>query len=265
MKNKKIIILAAVFICVAFSLSMFFQNTGITQGGYGKEPYVTKVIDGDTIELSSGESVRYIGIDTPELRENIGSQWFYKPRPYAEEAKEFNRILVEGKRVRLEFDVQKRDKYNRLLAYIYIDRKMANLEMVKKGYAMIYTYPPNVKYVGEFVGAQQYARENKKGLWEGLEDNIIPASLASKYSGMFRMVEATVLSTYLSDKVLILNCSDDFKIAIFRNNLERFPKAIMRSPDTYFKHKTLRVYGIIKEYKGSFEIILNDPSQLSLI
>lgn len=264
MKNKKIIILAAVFICIAFSLSMFFQNTGIAPGGHGREPYVTKVIDGDTIELFIGESVRYIGIDTPEIHENIGSQWLYKPRPYAEEAKEFNRTLVEGKRVRLEFDVQKKDKYNRLLAYVYIDGKMVNLEMVREGYAMIYTYPPNVKYVEEFVGAQQYARENNKGLWKGMEDNIIPASLASKNSGMLRMVEATILSTYLSDKVLILNCRDDFKIAIFRNNLERFPKEITRSPDTYFKYKTVRVYGIIKEYKGTYEIILNDPSQLQL-
>lgn len=262
MKNKKIIILAIIFICIAFFASRVFQNTGISSRGYGRGLYVTKVVDGDTIELSNGEKVRYIGIDTPELRERHGSEWIYKPRPYGEEAKDFNRFLIEGKKVTLEFDVQKRDKYNRLLAYVYIDGKMVNLEMVKEGYAMIYTYPPNVKYVEEFVNAQQHAREGGKGLWNGLEDNIIVTSLVSKNLGMLRIVEATVLSTYLSDKVLILNCRDNFKIAIFRNNLTRFPKELVRSPDSYFKHKTIRVYGVIKEYRGSYEIIVNDPSQL---
>src|SRR3989338_3553255 len=78
---------------------------------------VSRVVDGDTIELSNRETVRYIGIDTPEIRERNGSGWAYNPRPYGEEAKKFNEKLVEGKSVRLEFDVQKRKKNKCLLAY----------------------------------------------------------------------------------------------------------------------------------------------------
>jgi micrococcal nuclease len=223
------------------------------------------VVDGDTIELSNGEKVRYIGIDTPEIRERKGSKWIYKPMPYAEEAKDFNRNLVEGKKVTLEFDIQKRDRYNRLLAYVYIEGKMVNLEMVEEGYAMIYTYPPNVKYVDEFLKAQKKARENRRGLWSGLNANIIYSSEAKQYIGQIKMVETEVYSTFISKKLLILNCKDSFKAVIFRNNFSSFPKEALRSPDTYFKHKTIRVYGIIEEYKGSPEIVLHDVSQIEIL
>lgn len=263
-KNKSIYILAILFLAIAFSLARTLQHAPVATKGTGSA-YVLRAIDGDTIELSDGQRVRYIGIDTPELRERDGSDWVYRPMPYAEEAKAFNRKLVEGRSVILKFDVQKMDKYNRLLAYVYAGDKMVNLEMVRQGYAMIYTYPPNVKYVEEFLAAQKEARKNNRGLWVDLDTNIIPASEAKENLGLIRMVEADVLSTFLSDNVLILNCRDNFKVAIFRNNLEYFPKEALRSPEGYFKYKTIRVYGVIKDYKGSSEIVLHDPSQLEIL
>lgn len=256
MKNKKISVIAVVFLALAFS---------VIKCDYRKDLYVSRVIDGDTIELSSGERVRYIGIDTPELRQRNGSAWVYDPRPYAEEAKEFNRNLVEGRSVRLEFDVQKRDKFGRLLAYVYLGDKMVNIELLKEGYAMIYTYPPNVKYVEEFLKAQLDARENERGLWRELERGVISGYEAKENLGFIKIVETEVLDTYLSERVLILNCRGDFKVVIFRNNLEYFPKMAARSPDTYFKNKAIRVYGLIKEYKASYEIVLHDPSQLEVL
>ena len=266
MKNKKTLILVIVFVAIAFSVVRFLQYVPpVASKDYSRGVYVSRAIDGDTIELSNGERVRYIGIDTPELREKDGARWAYSPQPYAELAKDFNRELVEGKLVRLEFDVQKRDRYNRLLAYVYIDDKMVNLEMVRQGYAMIYTYPPDVKHTQEFLEAQKEAREGKKGLWADLERGIISASEARENIGLVRLVETKVLGTFLSERVLILNCRDNFKIAIFKDNLSYFPKMAIRSPDTYFKHKTIRVYGIIKDYKGSCEIVLDNPSQLEIL
>ena len=228
-----------------------------------KNVYVKEAIDGDTIKLSSGESVRYIGIDTPEMRSK-DSGWAYDPKHYAEEAKDFNRNLVEGKSVTLEFDVQKKDKYNRLLAYVYVGEKMVNLEMVKQGYAMIYTYPPNVKYAEDFLAAQMDARKNKRGLWLEADKEIISSSEARDYIGEVKVVETEVLDTYISEKVLILNCRNNFKVVVFRNNFQYFPKEMIRSPDTHFKHKTIRAYGMLKEYKGSSEIIANHPSQIQI-
>lgn len=262
MKNKKILFPVIFAIASVFFIARFFQPSI-------KEVYVSHVVDGDTIEFSNGEKVRYLGIDTPEVREHDDLRgWIYNPAPYAEEAKNFNQKLVEGKRVRLEFDVQKRDKYNRLLAYVYPieeEGEMINLQMIREGYAMIYTYPPNVKYLEAFMKAQIEARENKKGLWRDLEEGVISTQEAGEYLGQIKLVEAKVLSTYLSEKVLILNCADNFKAVIFANNLRFFPKEVSRSPDSYFKYKTIRVYGVIKEYKSSYEIILNTPSQLEIL
>ena len=121
---------------------------------------VKRVLDGDTIELENGERVRYIGINTPEIAHPPRGAEFFGPK-----AAEANRELVEGKRVRLEFDVQKRDRYGRLLAYVYVDSLFVNAELVKRGYAYAYTYPPNVKYAELFVRLQREAREAGRGLW----------------------------------------------------------------------------------------------------
>lgn len=253
----------AVVIFIAFVLLL--ARAGIAPRSYQDGLYASHIIDGDTIELSNGQTVRYIGIDTPEVRERKGLGWLYNPRPYAKEAKDFNQRLIRGKPIRLEFDVQKNDKYGRLLAYVYAGGRMVNLEMVKEGYAMIYAYPPNIKYAEEFLEAQRFARENEKGFWSGLESNAISSSQVRQNVGMLRMVEAQVYDTFLSDKLLILNCRDNFKVIIFRDNLESFPKEVLRSPESYFKHKAIKVHGIIKEYKGTYEIVLHDPSQLEIL
>ncbi|MFA5389245.1 MAG: thermonuclease family protein [Candidatus Omnitrophota bacterium] len=226
---------------------------------------VTRVSDGDTIELANGETVRYIGIDTPEIREKDGSGWSYNPMPYAERAREFNKKFIGNKPVRLEFDVRKKDKYNRLLAYVYIEDKMANIEIVKEGLAMIYTYPPNIKYSQDFLDAQKEAKDNERGLWAGLEENKIPASEAKNNIGRMMMVESEVVDTHLTEKLVILKFKGNFKVVIYKNNIPSALKEMMRSPDSYFKGKKVRVYGIIKNYKGNPEIVLHDMSQLEIL
>ncbi|MDO8729785.1 MAG: thermonuclease family protein [Candidatus Omnitrophota bacterium] len=122
---------------------------------------VQRAIDGDTVVLVGGERVRYIGVDTPELHHPKK-----KVQPYAREAMEFNRRLVEGQKVRLETDVERRDRYGRLLAYVYLeDGRFVNAELLKAGYAQLLTIPPNVRYVDLFIGLQKQARDAKRGLW----------------------------------------------------------------------------------------------------
>ncbi len=118
---------------------------------------VTRVIDGDTIVVSINgkeEKVRLIGIDTPE-----------HGRPYFEEARVKTEELILGKTVKLEKDISERDKYGRLLRYIYAGNLFVNAELVKQGYAMVYTYPPDVKYADYFLKLQREAREREVGLW----------------------------------------------------------------------------------------------------
>ncbi|MDP8298446.1 MAG: thermonuclease family protein [Candidatus Tantalella remota] len=130
-----------------------------------KEYRVRHVVDGDTIELSGGEKVRYIGIDTPETMKRTVAGWMPAFEPWGAEAKEFNRSLVAGKKVVLEFDVDKRDKYGRLLAYVYVDDVMVNLMLVAEGLAKVYTFPPNVKCYDQFLSAQKQAQDEGRGMW----------------------------------------------------------------------------------------------------
>ena len=121
---------------------------------------VVRVVDGDTIEIEGGERVRYIGMDTPETVDPR------KPvQCFGAEASKKNKELVEGKMVRLEKDVTDRDKYQRLLRYVWLGDEMINKALVEGGFAHSYTYPPDVKYQAEFVKAEKVARDAKIGLW----------------------------------------------------------------------------------------------------
>ena len=127
------------------------------------EGLVVRVVDGDTIQVRLGdrvEKVRYIGVNTPELRHPQRGE-----EPGGRRAQGVNRGLVEGKRVRLELDVQARDRYGRLLAYVWVGETMVNAELVRLGYAQVMTVPPNVRHQALFVKLQRDARDAGRGLW----------------------------------------------------------------------------------------------------
>ena len=115
---------------------------------------VDEVIDGDTFSVTGGETVRMLGINTPEI-----------DRYYFSEAKEILDIIIGGKQVRLEKDITDRDSYGRLLRYVYTGDLFVNLEMVRRGYANVYTFPPDVRFTEDLLDAERYARENGLGLW----------------------------------------------------------------------------------------------------
>ena len=129
----------------------------------GDQAQVTRVVDGDTIEaLMAGTTykVRYIGVDTPETvdpRRPVGC--------YGREASERNRQLVEGKTVELEKDVSETDKYGRLLRYVWVDGEMVNATLVREGYAVASTHPPDVKHQELFASLQREAIAADRGLW----------------------------------------------------------------------------------------------------
>ncbi len=132
-----------------------------------KSYYVSKVIDGDTIQLSNGWRIRYLGIDTPEIRKKVMGEWVYDPQLFALEAKKYNSDLVSGRKVRLEFDVEKKDKYSRWLAYVYVDDVMVNAELLKEGLARVLIIPPNGKYADIFKNLRIKAQKSKIGIWSG--------------------------------------------------------------------------------------------------
>jgi micrococcal nuclease len=195
----RIIIAVALF----FSLPVIysFSNShhslpAVTSIQKDKTYIVTRVVDGDTLVLSNGQKVRLTGIDTPESKVNSkalkdsrrSGQDVGAITHQGKEAANFVRQMIEGKQVRLEFDVQRHDRYGRELAYVYDvetlkfhpelktaqglwtpgDKEIfLNGSIVRSGYAMPMTVPPNVKYAGLFKELYQEARTNKRGLWAG--------------------------------------------------------------------------------------------------
>lgn len=174
------VVVASLFFFQFLSPSKVVSNSSSVVSSYHSKEYVVeKVIDGDTLRLKGGERVRLIGIDTPESRENekarrdskrsqtdlstiiqLGKQSYRKLKD-----------MIEGKDVRLEFDVTERDKYGRLLAYVYLKADQGreifvNAELVKLGYAMPMTIAPNVKHADLFRDLYREARKGRRGLWQ---------------------------------------------------------------------------------------------------
>jgi micrococcal nuclease len=130
----------------------------------GEQATVTHVVDGDTIDVALGGEtyrVRYIGMDTPER-----GDFFFQ------EATEANRALVEDQRVILVKDVSETDRFGRLLRYIYLeDGTFVNAELVRQGYAVIATFPPDVRHQELFLELEREARAASRGLWAQPADN----------------------------------------------------------------------------------------------
>ncbi len=132
---------------------------------------VTRVIDGDTIELSSGTKVRYIGIDTPEVVDPR------KPvQCFGVEASNANKSLVLGQVVRLEKDISETDKYGRLLRYVWRGEILINEELVRQGFARSSSFPPDIKYQSRLQDAEVVARSSGLGLWGACNRSSAPVT-----------------------------------------------------------------------------------------
>jgi micrococcal nuclease len=145
------VVLALVLLSTACASAASFDGT------------VVRIVDGDTIHVRIGdrvEKVRYIGVNTPEVHHPRKGE-----EPGGREAAEVNRGLVAARHVRLETDVRSRDRYGRLLAYVWVGDTMINAELVRLGYAQVMTVPPNVRHQALFVKLQREAREAARGLW----------------------------------------------------------------------------------------------------
>lgn len=131
---------------------------------------VSAVVDGDTIKLVDGRTLRYIGIDTPETVD--------PRRPiqcFGKEASDYNKVLVTGKTVYLEKDVSDTDRYGRLLRYVYLQSgEMVNEMLVRDGYAQSSAYPPDIKYQDKFDTLEAEARNKSIGLWGSCASEILP-------------------------------------------------------------------------------------------
>ncbi len=139
-------------------------TTSVDRRSRGPRAYVTRVVDGDTIEVmlrGTETDVRLIGFDTPET--------VHPGEPvecFGHAASSYTTDALEGRTVTLEFDIERTDRYGRTLAYVWLAGGLFNEKILRDGYAAVSTYPPNVRYVDRFVTAQRTARNDERGLWK---------------------------------------------------------------------------------------------------
>lgn len=185
---------------------------------------VVRVVDGDTIIVNyngKDERVRLIGVDTPESVHPDKS----KNSTEGITASNFTKSKLEGQAIGLEFDVQKRDRYGRLLAYVWLGNEMFNKTLLTEGYAKIATYPPNVKYVDDFKALQEQARNQNKSLWSNeLSVPVISAPTTPESNNNANVAKTgTYIGSLKSDKFHYPTC--------------RWAKKITSKNEVWFKDK----------------------------
>ncbi|HLV08632.1 MAG TPA: thermonuclease family protein, partial [Halanaerobiales bacterium] len=225
--------------------------------------FVDYVYDGDTFRTAAGEKIRLLGIDTPEMNWNEG-----EPEFYAREALEYTLEKLLKENVYLEYDQEYRDKYGRVLAYVFLeDGSFFNRQLLEEGYAELMLIPPNLRYQEEFKAAVQEARTGKNGLWgrwRELEDSLplISWQEAEEYYGQKVVIKGRIVHVHETERVFFLNYTeeweDEFYLIIFKEDLIRFDY----NPAD-LEGKELKVSGIIEEYRGRPQIIIKSPLQIS--
>ncbi len=253
MRLGKKALLALLFIC----LLLLFNDLGEDQA------LVVDVIDGDTIvALTHGqkETIRYLLIDTPELhhphrgKEELG-----------EEAKAFNASLVLNNKIRIELDKQERDKYDRLLAYVWVNtsggEKMVNEALVEEGLALPYVIPPNGKYLNIVMEATRRARSKNVGLWKRAQSRIFtPDQIYSELpylTGSFVTIKIKIDKIEKSGSRWILSQGKSkCRLVIYDNN-----KYLTSIKDSLIG-KEVKVVGKVTASYGGAEIAISDPAQI---
>jgi micrococcal nuclease len=223
-----------------------------------------EVIDGDTFRLANGDTVRLIGIDAPELSQ-----------PGGEVSREYLAHLIMGNPITLERGHEDRDNYHRLLRFVYIGNLCINEEMIRQGYA-------EARYLSEnpirdyYIQLEIQAEAARAGLWS---DNVFQPRLcldwdtdlpvidwinADDYYNQYVIIEGIIINTYNSGRVCFFNFHPDYQYCtavIFACDIPGFPGP----PDIYYMGRKVQIIGIIKEYKGSPEIIVKTPDQIKIL
>ena len=151
---------------------------------------VTRVVDGDTVELADGNKVRFNGINTPEHNEN-----------HFLEAKQNMELLVLNKEVHLQKDISDKDKYGRELRYVFTADKFTNAEQVSAGLASSFIYPPDTKYQFLFECLEEKAKEQGLGIWQGLGEYNFSVKINQNPDDVSEPSLESVVLTNLGDKV----------------------------------------------------------------
>lgn len=216
---------------------------------------VAKVYDGDTFKTRQGEKIRLLGLNTPETRHRdepgqIGGK----------AAKEALKKLILGKQVRLRFDKEKKDRYKRTLAQVWMrDGLWVNGWLLKKGYAHVYTFEPNTHWTKKLLREERFARNQTLGIWNTSRFKLLKAKKVSgKNIGQFRVVQGNV--DQITDKK-----GWRFKLANLHVSIPKAYRKSFKRPPHLKKGQQVVVRGKIRiSSKERFFLTLYSPADLEL-
>jgi len=213
---------------------------------------VAHVYDGDTLRTSKGERIRLLGINSPEIAYND------KPgQSMGDEAKLRLTELIDGKLVRLKSDKEKQDIYGRTLAHVYLRNGIwINAQMVREGFAHVYTFAPNFQLTSELLQAEIEARDNKRGIWKTERFRILDGnSISKRHIGQFRVARGTVSAIRQWRFQL-----DKLQVSVPRKYRQWFKNGLhVRNGQKVIIRGTIRLSG-----KGRLYMVLHSPADLEV-
>ena len=216
---------------------------------------VKKVIDGDTIKLQIGDSVRFVGINTPELGHGK-----FKDEPLANQARRFVQRKIEGREVELRDEQPRRDKYGRRLAHIYTSAgQNMQIELLQRGLAFVVAVSDDLSYLDDYLAAEQQAQQAKKGVWG--EPFYAPVNARSAVDGRkrgYQRVFGTVQRVSRSKKYQTLHLQGDFRVLISHENWQKNFRVQSKS----YIGKSIETRGWIFKSHGVTGMKVTHPSML---
>lgn len=229
--------------------------------------FVKYVYDGDTFTTTDGKKVRLLNINTPETaKKNKPSE------AYAVKAKKHLEKLIDKKEVVLKYDEEKKDKYKRYLAYVYLkDGTFVNAEMLKSGLAHIYSFPKNVSKYNELKKSENYARKSNLNMWSDPRWQVQNANYKKAVEkfrfGKYQTFKGKILNVAKIGNKTFLNFGHnwrtDFSVEIHKKYLRYFTQQNI-NPEQYYKGKTVIVRGILRPVNGAL-ISATHPQQIEVL
>jgi micrococcal nuclease len=214
---------------------------------------VEKIYDGDTILLQDGRKVRLLGINTPEIahRGNPAEAGGMQAKTWLEN-------YLQGKKVRLQGDAEKQDKYGRTLAYVFTeDGAQVNLELAKQGLAAVVVHPPNLLYAEPLLAAQRQAESGKLGIWKAAEYAAMPATTLDRDNSRgWRRLTGRVTDIHRSRKYVYLEIAPQLSARIAVDDLAMFGDL------EAYRGKHVEIRGWLSRSQDRYIMPLRHPSAI---
>jgi micrococcal nuclease len=174
---------------------------------FARDTVVRKIIDGNTVQLETGEIVKYIGVAAPSMNKKEG------PEFYARQAVGYNKKLVFMKKVRLEFDAKRKDEAGNMLAYVFVKKTLVNAELIRNGCARAEVAPPNLRYKDALLDAQKKAMAEDKGIWAERKSDTEKYYVGNKRAATFHRPSCKLVEKVPEKgRIVFHNRSDAIKI-----------------------------------------------------